>query len=65
MLDTLVWERGQNLILREKSASQLSAAVILAARIEEFKSCSDKKSEAWRQSVRLWPKELELMTHHT
>jgi len=35
-LDILVWERGANNILRDKQSSNLAAAVIHAARIEEF-----------------------------
>jgi hypothetical protein len=38
MLDTLVWERGANRVLREAQCSKLSAAVVYAARMEEFRN---------------------------
>lgn len=37
MLDTLVWERGATRVFREAKTSKLSAAVIFAARLEEFR----------------------------
>lgn len=69
MLDTLVWEKGLYPILRDAPASQLSAAVILAARIEEFTHDShdghhsQRSNGGWNSDTKAWPLELELLTH--
>lgn len=38
MLDTLVWERGANKVLRNAQTSKLASAVVYAARLEEFRN---------------------------
>jgi hypothetical protein len=65
-LDILVWERGANNLLRDKQSSNLAAAVIHAARIEEFNTGRKKLelSPGVPQPLYTtnWPSELETLT---
>jgi hypothetical protein len=62
MLDTLVWERGANKLLREAQPSKLCAAIIYSARMEEFRTSkrvySSEDEEEYLQKIQLWPHEL-------
>ena len=59
LLDTLVWEKGASKVLWAQQASRLSAAVVLAARIEE---CRSLLSKGGSPTVNVWPAELQKMT---
>jgi hypothetical protein len=62
MLDTLVWEKGASKLLWGQQPSRLSAAVVLAARVEE---CRSLLTKGGAPQVTLWPVELQKMTRCT
>jgi hypothetical protein len=53
MLDTLVWERGASQTLRCQISSRLSAAVVFAARTEEYRSAVEKGNLS--SGFNIWP----------
>lgn len=63
MLDTLVWERGACRMLRESQCSKLAAAIVYAARFEEFsKKLCDSDNDEVLSKTALWPEELQQLT---